>query len=229
MPRGDPFLRSTDIDAIKKIAKDAQPLKTEAEGIVMSVTSSGAMVQLRGASNWSPAEVVQGLTVKSGDQVFMRRSGQVARWVIINVYNIRSIQGSSNPAKAADGSVHALVAPSGFSLIAVNNALVVKWVVPGTRGDIVYELEVADDDIETNQVTYRVAGNIYYYALAGGSTKYLRVRSVKANTSSDLTWERSGWTDWAFATALNPYDILADIVVARGEVATANGEVWWNE
>lgn len=219
MPRGDPFYRKTELDAIKKIANDTQS-HNGTEGIVVSVSASGTSVQLRGSSNYTPVEVVQNIKPRVNDRVLLRRSEQSNRWIIYGIYNVKDRQGDSSPITSSGGV--SVTAPSDLSLSEYYNSLVVYWKPPAFHGEFVYEIEMADDSVETNSEIFTISGSTFIVYLNSDTTKYFRVRSLGPS------WTRSGWTSWVYGTSVDPYNILKNIVVARGNVATANGEVWWN-
>lgn len=198
------FYRDSDKDSIRKIVSDAAADRIR-EGVVIAVLSGNlATVQVNGSSQNQPAEIMRGLSVKGGDRVFLVRSEVVPRWFVFGVGMVQAILGNSDAASNAAAAV--LLAPTSTSIIADYGLIIYKWTPSGVRSDLVYQVEYANDNIETGAVLTYVSGSVFMLSIAGGTTKYFRVRSVTND------FRVSGWTDWSNTTSLTlppSVDILA--------------------
>ncbi|SRR5258706_10327203 len=193
MGKGNPFYRNHDVDAIRKISNDETLIK-DGEGFVVVVNQGGtATVQFAGSSSTIETEIVKGVYPKNGDHVFMKRSNYVNRWFIYAIGIIQSLSGNPSGTQATSSI---LAAPNSQITIPGKSMIIFQWTPPGVRPDVVYQVEVADDNIGTGAVQTLVPGGNFVVAVGSAVTKYFRVRSV------DKDWNTSGWTVYTSGTSL---------------------------
>lgn len=191
--RRSPFYRDDFVGATQKVIDTRTAQKNQADGIVVVIDTIGSVqVQLRGASNFTPVDVSEGIKIAVGDRVLLRRGTDTSRWIIYQ--NFGSGGRTTATGSTSSSSGVSVAAPTNFLARGEADGILFTWTPLAPDGGFVYEIDVADDTSDTGTVVYQVAGAAWYLHTTG--THSCRMRSVGAD------WTRSGWTDWVTVTAL---------------------------
>lgn len=203
MPKRDPFYRNTNVDAVRRVASDVANLGEECQAVVMIVNADGsARVRIRGSNKTTPASIARGLDIGPKDYVLMRRNGQ-GRWIICDTYGAPAQFGETHPKGYGQSATRnasndtPAVAPGGLSAQGGPAMLMIWWTPPGTRGDSLFDVQIADDaEFSSGLEEYRVAGTTLSVASTPEVDRYIRVRTINGN------WTQSGWSDAVVRAAL---------------------------
>lgn len=197
-----PFYPKNDVGAINKLVDKRSP-RTESEGVVTMVEKTGFVwVQIRGASNSVVVDTTNGIAVKQGDKVALRRLPGSSRWSIYAIQTLNGLAGSGS-SLATTGSDVSVAAPENLVVEGTYGGIFVRWTPPNDTGDLLFEVDISTDAIGTGSTIYKVAGGLFYYATT--TLHYARVRSLGTG------WQRSGFTLRLSATPL----LLTEIVKAH--------------
>ena len=163
------------------------------EGVAVAVQDRFVRVRILGSTTFQDAEVGSGVSIVPGQNVTIMRTPTTAKWIVVGVFEPTwtgtSVQG-------LDHSV--LSPPNNFTVAGDFRVIVGTWECPAHVEDLTFEVEIADDDSGTNSETLLVTrGSVCLYHCSPGTTKYMRVRTLKTDH------EPSAWTDWQSGTSMS--------------------------
>lgn len=205
------------LDAVELLIDRKLPV-TLAEGVILSITPSGALVKLGGSSQAQEANVVKGTDIQTGDYCILVRPQRSSRWIVLACYTAAIIGRvvAGGPNKAFE-----LSPPnSPTSLEVIPGAILYSWDVPAQQ-PVVFEVQTNTDEIEagaTSVLTTRGA----YAIIPSDVHLYCRVRSVSTD------FEYSSWSEWLLcepgeASASSATD-LSNVLIECDEPICCDGE-----
>lgn len=198
-----PFYSKDDVGAINRLVDKRTP-RTDVDGVVVMVEPTGYVwCLIHGSSNAVVVDVTNGIAIKQGDKVSLRRFPNTARWTIYAVQTVNGTTGSGPGTPATDNST-TVAAPSNLALVASFGGVYISWEPPNDTSDVLFEVELSSDGIGTGAIIYKVAGSLFYFPCT--TIQYARVRSLGEG------WTRSGFTGRLSATPLNFLETLQDDV-----------------
>lgn len=179
--------------------------------VEMLQTTDEAIVRLSGGTSMRckvAMEATANLSFGSG--VMVVRFPESAMPVVISTMNRPGVAPLGSSDAATNDSI--IYKPDNFAVTSAPWFLLAHWDVPYPYKNYAFLVEQADDDGAGNPdeptATQMLVtkGSYYVYYGVPGTTKHIRVKSIKAASGS---LNQSAWTDWVIGTILEPITVQA--------------------